>query len=144
MRIVLRLFATLLCLGLSPAQLWAQQMVVVVNTRSGVAAMTRPEVVNVFFGRNRQFFNGLEVEPVDLIDTHPLRARFYSQLVGKSLADIDAYWSRQIFSGRLRPPPRVNNSEEVIRWVSSHPGGIGFIDFQKADARVRIVYEFSP
>jgi len=32
----------------------------------------------------------------------------------------------------------------VLKWVISHPGGIGFIDLSKADARVRVVYELTP
>lgn len=119
-------------------------LVVVVNARTGVAVMTRNEIVNIFFGRNRQFFNGVEAQPVDLVDANPDRARFYSALVGKELSDINAYWSRQVFSGRMQPPPRVNSVDEVLRWVSTHPGGIGFVDLSKADARVRVVYEFNP
>jgi hypothetical protein len=119
-------------------------LVVVVNARTGVAVMTRNEIVNIFFGRNRQFFNGVEAQPVDLVDANPDRARFYSALVGKELSDINAYWSRQVFSGRMQPPPRVNSVDEVLRWVSTHPGGIGFVELSKADARVRVVYEFPP
>lgn len=120
------------------------ELVVVVNSRSGVAAMTRNEVINIFFGRYRQFFNGLEAQPVDLLDSHPDRARFYNALVGKDLSEINAYWSKQIFSGRTPPPPRLASTEEVLRWVASHPGGIGFVDLNKADARVRVVYELAP
>jgi len=119
-------------------------LVVVVNARTGVAVMTRNEIVNIFFGRYRQFFNGVEAQPVDLVDGNPDRARFYSALVGKDLSDVNAYWSRQVFSGRMQAPPRVGTADEVLRWVSSHPGGIGFIDLSKADARVRVVYEFKP
>lgn len=129
----------LCCAGHAQAEL-----VVIVNARSGVAAMTRNEVINIFFGRYRQFFNGLEAQPVDLIDGVPERARFYAALVGKDLADVDAYWSRQMFSGRMRPPVRVANAEEVIKWVATQPGGIGFVDLAKADARVRVIYEFKP
>lgn len=117
------------------------ELVVVVNARCGVAAMTHNEVVNAFFGRNRQYFNGIETQPVDMLDTHPDRARFYSALVGKDLSEVNAYWSRQVFSGRMQPPVKVGTAEEVIKWVVSHPGGIGFVELSKADARVRVVYE---
>lgn len=133
-----------LLLLLLPVGPVSAELVVVVNARCGVAAMSRNEVVNIFFGRNRQFFNGIEAQPVDMDDSHPDRARFYGSLVGKSLADINAYWARQIFSGRMRPPAKVNTSEEVLKWVLAHPGGIGFVDLSKVDARVRVVYELSP
>ena len=116
---------------------------VIVNIRSGVATMTRNEVVNLFFGRSRQFFNGTEAQPVDLSDAHPDRARFYQLLVGKDLAQVDAYWSRQIFSGTTRPPPKFANSEDVIKWVIANPGGIGFVDAARVDARVRVVLELT-
>ncbi|RIX45666.1 MAG: hypothetical protein D3M94_12650 [Rhodocyclales bacterium GT-UBC] len=133
----------LLCLLLQAGEVMAD-LVVVVNARTGVAVMTRNEIVNIFFGRYRQFFNGIEAQPVDLVDANPDRARFYSALVGKDLSDVNAYWSRQVFSGRMQAPPRVNTVDEVLRWVSTHPGGIGFVDLSKADARVRVVYEFNP
>ncbi len=123
-----------------PATLHAE-LVVVVNARCGVAAMTRNEVINVFFGRNRQYFNGVAVEPVDLSDSHPDRKRFYGSLVGKDLSEVNAYWARQVFSGRMPPLARVGSSDDVLRWVVSHPGGIGFMDSSKVDARVRVVYE---
>lgn len=120
------------------------ELVVIVNARAGVAAMTRGEVINVFFGRNRQFFNGVEALPVDLVDGHPDRERFYKALVGKEIADVNAYWSRQYFSGGVRPPGRMASPEEVVKWVASRPGGIGFVELGKADARVRVVYDVLP
>ena len=131
----------LLLLAAAPVQ---AELVVVVNARCGVAAMSRNEVINIFFGRNRQFFNGVQAQPVDMVDAHPDRARFYHALVGKDLADINAYWSRQVFSGRQQLPPKMQTSEDVMKWIVSQPGGIGFIELAKADARVRVVYEFKP
>jgi hypothetical protein len=128
---------------LQPAAEVRGELVVVVNTRCGVAAMTRNDVVNVFFGRNRQFFNGIEAQPVELSESHAEQARFYRLLVGKDLSEINAYWSRQVFSGRMQPPAKVNSTEEVLKWVVSHPGGIGVVDLSKADARVRVVYELT-
>jgi hypothetical protein len=119
-------------------------LAVVVNARCGVAVMTRNEVINIFFGRYRQFFNGREAQPVDLVDNHPVRGQFYRRLVGKDLAEVNAYWSRQIFSGRLQALPRVATPEEAIKWIAAQPCGIGFIEQAKADARFNIVYELAP
>jgi hypothetical protein len=145
MRIVRRFSLLTLCwLLMQPMAEVRAELVVVVNARCGVAAMTRNEVVNVFFGRNRQFFNGVEAQPVDMPDSHPDRARFYRALVGKEVSEVNAYWSRQVFSGRMQPPTKVNTTDDVMKWVSSHPGGIGFIDLSRADARVRVVYDLTP
>jgi len=143
-RLVLRRLLTLLGFFLVLSGEAAADLVVVVNARSGVAAMTRNEIVNIFFGRYRQFFNGLEAQPVDLVDSHPDRARFYAALVGKELAEVNAYWSRLVFSGRAQPPLKLNSSEEVLKYVAAQPGGIGFVELAKADARVRVVFEFKP
>lgn len=141
-------FRNLLCpvaLCLLPALAEATgSLAVVVNARCGVAVMTRNEVINVFFGRYRQFFNGREAQPVDLADNHPVRGQFYRRLVGKDLAEVNAYWSRQIFSGRLQALPRVATPEEALKWIAAHPCGIGFIEQTKADARFNIVYELAP
>ena len=138
------LLYSLFWLLLQPGAAVHAELAVVVNARCGVAEMTRNEVINIFFGRNRQFFNGIEVQPVDMADGHPDRARFYTSLVGKDLSEVNAYWSRQVFSGRMQPPAKVGSPEEVLKWVASHSGGIGFIELSKADARVRVVYELGP
>ncbi|MCE1183549.1 MAG: hypothetical protein LWW81_14770 [Rhodocyclales bacterium] len=130
----------LLALFLSPPV--QADMVVVVSARSGIAVMTRNEVVNIFLGRTRQFFNGNEVRVVDMAEGHPDRARFYQGLFGKDPSQVDAYLSKQWFSGRGQPFARVDNSEEVVRWVLNYPGGVGYVDASKVDARVRVVFEF--
>lgn len=141
---LLRFLLASSCFFWLPAGDALADMVVVVNARCGVAVMTRNEVVNIFFGRYRQFFNGREAQPVDLVDAHPDRARFYQGLVGKDLSEVNAYWSRQVFSGRMQPPQKVATPEEALKSVASNPCGIGFVELAKADARVRVVYELAP
>lgn len=142
---MLRLLFKLVCLlGLALGLTYpaCADMVIVVGARSGIAAMTRAEVSNVFLGRTRQFFNGSEVRVVDMAEGNPDRARFYQALFGKDPSQVDAYLSKQWFSGRGQPFARVDTSEEVLRWVASYPGGVGYIDAAKVDARVRVIFEF--
>lgn len=141
-RFVFLLTTLACCLGLGVEEACADHLVVIVNARAGVATMTRNEVANVFLGRARQFFNGVEVQAIDLADGHADRVRFYRELLGRDVAQVDAYWSRQLFSGRMQPLPRAAGSDEVLRWVLAHPGGIGYIESDKVDARVRVIHEF--
>jgi hypothetical protein len=143
-RISPRILIALILTLAAPLAQATGSLAVVVNARCGVAVMTRNEVINIFFGRYRQFFNGREAQPVDLVDNHPVRGQFYRRLVGKDLAEVNAYWSRQIFSGRLQALPRVATPEEAIKWIAAQPCGIGFIEQAKADARFNIVYELAP
>ncbi len=135
----------LLAMPLAQAQSSATgSLAVVVNARCGVAVLTRNEVINIFFGRYRLFFNGREAQPADLEDSHPIRSQFYRRLVGKDISEINAYWSRQIFSGRMRALPKVSTPEEMIQWIVANPCGIGFVEQAKVDARFNIVHELAP
>jgi hypothetical protein len=143
-RLPIRTLVTLMLLTAMPLAEATGSLAVVVNARCGVAVLTRNEVINIFFGRYRQFFNGREALPVDLVDGHPVRGQFYRRLVGKDISEINAYWSRQIFSGRMQALPKVATPDEAMKWVAANPCGIGFIEQAKADARFNIVHELAP
>lgn len=116
-------------------------LVLVASPHSGIERLTREEVVNIYLGRYRRLPAGLVAEPLD----HPVdsekRARFYRHLVGKSLAEINAYWARLIFSGKTRPPQVIDNVESALRLVATRPGALAYVERVQADARVKIVFE---
>lgn len=80
-------------------------LVVVVNADNPTPALSREEVIHIFLGRYRQFPSGQGAEPYDQPTDSPERNLFYERLVGKSQAQINAYWARLTFTGRTRPPP---------------------------------------
>ena len=115
--------------------------VVVVNARSNVTQLSQDEVINIFLGRYRRFPGGGAATPIDQPEGNPLRAEFYRKLVNKDLDQINAYWSRLIFSGKTPPPRSVENAAEVLRLLSANPGGIAYIERNQLDSRFRIVME---
>ena len=62
-RRLLHLLLPVLLLAAVPTAQATGSLAVVVNARCGVAVMSRNEVINIFFGRYRQFFNGREARP---------------------------------------------------------------------------------
>ena len=126
---------------LLPWSAGAESIVVVVNPASGVESLERSDVVNIFLGSFRQFPSGVAATPVDLPQGHPARAEFYRLLVGKTPSEINTYWARLVFSGKTRPPVKVERAEEAAALVQSMAGGITYMERSKAGMRQKIVFE---
>ena len=117
--------------------------VVVVNAASTTQQLSQDEVINIFLGRYRSLPNGGSAIPIDQPESTLLRADFYRRLVNKELNEINAYWSRLIFSGRTLPPLQASSASDAIRLLVANPGGVAYVERSQVDKRFRIVMEFS-
>lgn len=117
-------------------------LVVIVNANSKVEQLSRNEIVNIFMGRYRRLPDGSELRPLDIRGDAPERRDFYHKLVGKSLAEINAYWARLIFSGRTQPPMALDNQLEVLDKVAREDHAIGYIERANLNNQVKVVYVF--
>ena len=134
------LLAPLLALWLAwPAQ--AADWVLVASSKAGITQLSQDDVINIYLGRYRRLDSGITAEPIDQPADSALKTRFYRQLVNKSLAEINAYWARLVFSGKTQPPRTVRNSEEALQFVASHPGAMAYVDRIKTDGRVVVIFE---
>lgn len=118
------------------------ELVVVANPKSGIERLNRQQVINLFMGRLRQLPSGIPAVVYDLPVESSDYASFYRQLVSKDISEIRAYWTRLLFSGGVRPPRTADGAGELIRQIALDPGALGYLDRSRADARLRIVYEF--
>ncbi len=115
----------------------AGELVVIVNADSGVSHLSRSQVINIFLGRNREFPSGRPAMPVDLPAGNPTKALFYRLLVNRDLDQMAAYWSRFVFAGSTAPPIQAKSEEDVIKFVSSHPEAVGYLEGPVNDPRIR-------
>ncbi|OQW87903.1 MAG: hypothetical protein BWK72_11455 [Rhodoferax ferrireducens] len=116
--------------------------VVVVSAASALHQLSQEEVVNIFLGRYRRLPTGDTALPIDQPEASVVRAEFYRRLVNKDVNEINAYWSRLIFSGRTSPPLQVNSAAEVIVLLLGQPGSVAYMERSQVDKRLRIVMEF--
>lgn len=129
-------FALILLLALSVARVCAADLAVVVHPESGIDSMSREEVSHLFLGRIKQLPSGV---PAVVIETAPLRDAFYRALVGRGVAEIDAYWARLRFSGRTQPPLRAEDAFAVLDRIARDRSAIGYVDVTQLDSRVKMV-----
>jgi ABC-type phosphate transport system substrate-binding protein len=132
------LLAVGLAFGLSAAAVKAD-VVAVVSAKSAVTTLTKSQVMDLFLGKVSRFPNGVQAVPIDQSEGSIARDEFYAKFAGKTAAQIKAYWSKIIFTGRGQPPREVANSIEMKKRVAANPDSIGYIDESLLDDTVRVV-----
>lgn len=119
-------------------------VVAVVSAKSPITALSMDQVADLFLGRAIRFPNGLQAFPVDQAEGSADRDEFYSKVVGKTPAQIKAYWSKIIFTGRGQPPPAISNKFDMKKRISDNPAAIGYIERNMVDESVRVVFDSAP
>lgn len=121
------------CLAISVATLAAagaqSERAFQVIVHPGVAGerLARQKLSDIFLRKALQWGDGRDIAPVDQSTTSPVRASFSRQVHGQAVAAVQAYWFRQISTGRSRPPSVKASDDDVIRFVAGTTGGIGYV-----------------
>jgi ABC-type phosphate transport system substrate-binding protein len=113
--------------------------VAVVSAKSTVTTLNKTQMADIFLGKTTRFPNGAPAVPIDQSEGTAARDEFYVQIAGKSAAQMKAYWSRIIFTGRGQPPRAASNSSETKKLIAANPNTIGYIERPLVDDTVRVV-----
>ncbi len=111
----------------------------VVNARNPISSLSEKDAVNIFLGRSKTFANGEFALPLDHPVNSALRQRFYYDLTGKPVSEINAYWARLFFTGQGSPPQTVSDSDAMLMIIRNNPGAIGYFDFEPSGRQVKVV-----
>lgn len=129
-------FAMLLALA---GNIAAAEVVIVVSPQNPTTTLSRGEVSNIFLGKTNRFPNGQPAVAIDQPENSQPREEFYRDVSNKQPAEIKAYWSRMIFTGRGQPPMVVEGDEQVKKSLAGRPDGIGYIDRAAVDNSVKVL-----
>lgn len=135
------LVPVLLALLLSTQGVAAEELVLIVHRDSGISTLSREQASHLFLGRVKMLPSGGRA---NVVEVEPLRASFYRRLLGREIAEINAYWARLQFSGRTQPPLRVSDSAAAVARVAEDPQAIAFVDVVPDDPRARVVLRLGP
>lgn len=135
-----RLAATAIGLLISLAAATASaEVVVVVSSESPVRTLSRTVLTDIYLGRLNRFPNGEPAVPIDQTERSPAHDEFYREYLGRSSAQMRAYWSKLIFTGRGQPPRAASGDAAAADIVASSPNAIGYVDSSAVDERLRVV-----
>ncbi|WP_028025539.1 type 2 periplasmic-binding domain-containing protein [Enterovibrio calviensis] len=118
------------------------ELVVVVNQDNPVSDLSSRQVIDLYMGRFNAYPDGSSVLTTDLPSDSPVREAFYRQLVGKSVAQINAYWARLLFTGKSEPPQTIPSINDVVDYVKNNKNAIAYIHEAELTQGLKVVYRF--
>jgi len=107
----------------------AEPFTVIINTKVAGKAIRRDSLSDIFLGHTERWADGRPIDVVDLTTTSPVRESFSRTVLEMPVLGVRVYWTRTAATGHL-PPPTRSSDDEVIAFVSSHAGGIGYVSSQ--------------
>lgn len=117
----------------------SQGIAVIVGAENN--ASTTLDHLSLIYRRKRNFWeDGIKIQPVNLPAYHPLRRAFSIWLFNRTPEELDDYWKDMYFHG-IQPPFVLDSEEAVIRFVTTTPGAIGYINRCQVDHRVRVLLQ---
>jgi len=142
-KLLLQLLLTLVASALVCPQAYADKLVVI-TARENVEELSVDDVARIFLGKVTRYPSGAEVVPLDLDPSDPGFARFARLVLKKSPAQLKAYWSKRVFTGKGKPPRRVATRAALLELVESHPRYLAYLNADDADNGVRWILELNP
>ncbi len=107
--------------------------VVVIGHPSTSEAVTVNTVRDIYLNRSKA------LTPFELPEGHAVRGEFHEKVTSRNDAQLKAFWSQQVFTGRGNPPQVQPNPAAVKSAVASTPGTIGYIDSADVDDSVKVL-----
>ena len=132
------LLMAMLMASLFPVRVFAD-IVVIVHPSMELNTISSEQVANIFLGKTRILPNGKLVVPVDQPRNSDTSREFYSKLISKNESQLNAYWARQVFTGRGQPPIQVSSCNEVKSLIKDNPSMIGYIHGDCADITIKVI-----
>ncbi len=127
------LLAGLLCSSLLQAD------VVIIGNPAGPDSITDNQVRDLYLNRSKALPDGQKATPFELPEGSPVRVQFHDKVTERNDAQLKAFWSKQVFTGRGQPPAEAASPAAMKARVSSTPGSIGYIDAADVDSSVKVI-----
>lgn len=129
----------LLCtLWLTIATLQAEEYLII--SASETTQLSQSEVRAIFL-KKMSMIQGKKVIPLNLSAHNPLRTHFENDILQMSFSRLKSYWSKQHYLGH-RPPISLKSQEAVIAFVKKVDGAIGYIEAQKMDDTLHVLFRW--
>jgi ABC-type phosphate transport system substrate-binding protein len=99
---------------------------VIVHPQVKGTQIPRAALSSIFLKQAPRWGDGRPVIPVDQSVRSAVRRSFSGDVLQQGLVEVQIYWQRKMANG-VTPPPVKTSDEEIVSFVASTPGAIGYV-----------------
>ena len=99
-------------------------------------------IKKIFLGKSKSFDNGNIAILLSPKMGSPASDDFNKKVLKKSLPQLNAYWSKMIFTGKGTPPQEMESASDIISAIAGNKDAISFIDTANVTDAVKVVATF--
>lgn len=133
MKKTLLILAAVLTLASSPAR--AADVQLVANPSVSASELSADDVKDIFLG-GKTSVSGTSVEPV-LAQSGTAHEVFLKAYIGKSDQALRSYFKSLVFTGKGSMPKSFGSDAEILKYVASKKGAIGYVSASADTAGVK-------
>lgn len=122
--------ALLLAAMAAPAR---AELVIIVNPQNAATRMFPSQAAQFFLGGSVLF------TPIEQPEGSAIRAEFDKKVLEKTPAQVEAIWSKIVFTAKGKPPKECKSSAEVKKAVAENVNAIGYIEKAAVDDTVKVI-----
>ncbi len=133
---ILLCFLVLQTIGIT-TPVHAGGVILIANRQVPVNQLSKREIKNIFLSKVKTL-QGISVRPAMLKDSE-ITVTFIREELGKTPAQFSSYYRKMIFTGRARPPKKMASEADMIAFVSTNNGAIGYVSAEVLTDAVKII-----
>ena len=119
-----------------------QADIAVVVNPANANAVSADDLNRLFLGRASSFADGSKATPLNQAEGQAARDEFDNKVLSRSSAQLKAYWSKLVFTGKGTPPKELADDAAVKAAVAADASAIGYISSASVDGSVKVVASF--
>ena len=117
----------------------AQSYKIIVNEANATASISKSDASDIFLKKKTKWDDGSKVIPVDQDARSAAREAFSQDVHGRGVGAIRSHWQQAAFSGAGTAPLERGSDADVVAFVKSNPGAVGYVSAEANTDGVKVL-----